>query len=255
MKVISFINLKGGVGKTTTAINMGYILSAIHNKRVLLVDNDKQGNLSKFFCMINMAENKNIEGISELLLDTNLDIKKVIQTTGMGGLDIILSNMDLLGTMQEILEDNTRPQHTRLKDALEQVKDEYDYCIIDNPPDINISVINALIATDDVIVPTRADYFSFMGIKEILEQIEAVREYNPGINFKGCLLTMYQKNNVNRQAREVLSGTYQYPVFETVIRNSIKVSETTYAGATLQQYAKKCTAAQDYIALVEEYLK
>ena len=132
MKTISIINLKGGVAKTISSINIAYTLVKNHGKKVLLIDNDKQGNTSKFFGVHSYEES----GMAELLTERGLDVKSVIQKTAYENLDIISANMNLLRADKEILLDVSRPQQTRLNKALSTLKDEYDYCIIDNAPDI-----------------------------------------------------------------------------------------------------------------------
>ncbi|WP_235616979.1 ParA family protein [Lysinibacillus mangiferihumi] len=250
MKTISIINLKGGVSKTVSAINIAYTLVKLHGKRVLLIDNDKQGNTSKFFGLYD-PESKC--GLSELLTVKEIVVDNVIQQTSYEGLDIITANMNLLRANKEILMDVSRPQQTRLRKKLVSVKERYDYVIIDNAPDINMTVVNALVASDDVLVPIKIDQFSFDGLEQILEQIEDVSEFNSDIRFAGCFVTMYQRNNVNQQGAELLEKQ-GYPMFSTRIRKTVKVDEMTFVGKPLLEYAKRSTACVDYVALVKEYL-
>lgn len=250
MRVISIINLKGGVAKTISAINIAYTLVKVHGKKVLLIDNDKQGNTSKFFDLHNYED----KTLADLLTDRNCDINSIIKPTKYEGLDIIPTNMNLLRANKEILLDVSRPQQTRLRTALSQLTNEYDYCIIDNAPDINMTVINALVATDDVLVPIKVDKFAFDGLELLVDQIADVMEFNENITFKGCFITMYQKNGVNVQGNEHLASSTSYPLFHTVIRKTVKVDETTFVGRPLLDY-KKSTAGQDYEKLVKEYLE
>ncbi|WP_249645740.1 MULTISPECIES: ParA family protein [unclassified Lysinibacillus] len=249
MKIISIINLKGGVAKTVSAINIAYTLVAVHGKRVLLIDNDKQGNTSKFFGLYDPYG----IGLAELLTDKKVDVDNVILQTAYEGLDIITANMNLLRANKEILMDSVRPQQTRLRKKLKKVRDQYDYCIIDNAPDLNLTVVNALVATDDVLAPIKIDQFSFDGLNEILEQIDEVSEFNSAICFKGCFVTMYQRSSVNEQGTALLEQQ-GYPIFATRIRKTVKVDEMTFAGKPLLEYAKRSTACVDYVALVNEYL-
>lgn len=251
MKIISIINLKGGVAKTVSAINIADILVKVHNKRVLLIDNDKQGNTSKFF---GLYDQYSITGLAELLTDKKMTVDNVIKATDYEGLDIITANMNLLRANKEILMDSSRPQQTRLRKKLKQVKDQYDYVIIDNAPDINMTVINALVASDDFIVPIKVDQFAFDGLEQILEQVEEVSEFNSNIRFAGCFVTMYQRSSVNMQGAELLEQQ-GYPIFKTRIRKTVKVDEMTFAGKPLLEYAKRSTACTDYVALVNEYLE
>lgn len=249
MKTISIINLKGGVAKTISSINIAHILATVYGLRVLLIDNDKQGNTSKFFGRHNYQD----KTIAEVLTEKGIKAGEVIQKTGYENLDLIPANMNLLRANLDVLLDMSRQQQTRMRNVLDQVQDQYDYCVIDNAPDINMSVINGLVASNDVLVPIKVDKFAFDGLDQLREQVDDVREFNPGICFKGCFLTMYQKNSVNQQGKEWI-GSNDYPVFETVIRKTTKVDESTFAGSPLLEYAKKGTATKDYLALVEEYL-
>lgn len=250
MKTISIINLKGGVAKTISAINIAHILSAVHGMRVLLIDNDKQGNTSKFFGLHSYDR----QGMAELMTEKNIDVRRVIKSTAYTGLDVITANMNLLKANKEVLLDVSRPQQTRLKKALTAVADDYDYCVIDNAPDINMSVINALVASNDVLVPIKVDNFAFDGLDQLMEQINDVQEFNLGLTLKGCFITMYQKNSVNVQGNTWLNDCTGYPIFKTFIRKTVKVDETTFTGKPLLDYAPNCTAAKDYEALTAEYL-
>lgn len=250
MKTISIINLKGGVAKTVSAINIAHILAVMHGKRVLLIDNDKQGNTSKFFGLYDPEW----EGLAELLTDKKMDVDNVIRKTAYEGLDVITANMNLLRANKEILMDVSRPQQTRLRKKIESVKDRYDYVIIDNAPDINMTVVNALVASDDVLVPIKVDQFSFDGLEQIIDQIDDVSEFNSDIRFAGCFVTMFQRSSVNQQGAELLEQQ-GYPIFSTRIRKTVKVDEMTFAGKPLLEYAKRSTACVDYVALVKEYLK
>lgn len=252
MEIISIINLKGGVAKTISSANIAHILATIHNKRVLLVDNDKQGNSSKLF---GLHSNDRL-CIAEIMTRRGINLKDVIVPTPYDNLHLITANMSLLKANLEVMLDTVRPQQTRLKNALEQVKNEYDYCIIDNAPDINISVINALVASTDVIIPIKIDQFAFDGLAELKEQIDNTREdLNPQLCLKGCLITSYQKNEVNKQGEEWLINQTEYPVFNTHIRRTEKIDESTFASMPILEYSKRCGAAKDYLTFVEEYLR
>ena len=250
MKTISIINLKGGVGKTISAINIAYILTDVYSKKVLLVDNDKQGNTSMFFNLLS----GDIKTISDIMEEPNFNTEEAIYKTTFPQLDVIPANMFLAIAIQNLANEEEQTQQTRLVRALERVQGNYDYCIIDNPPDVNLSVINAFAATNDVLVPVKADMFSFDGLETIVELTESAKALNRNIRFKGCFLTMYQKNNINKLSLERLRNYTGYPVFSTVIRSSVKAAETTYYKKPLLIYSKNCNASKDYIALVEEYL-
>lgn len=251
MKIISIINLKGGVAKTISSANIAHILAVIHNKKVLLVDNDKQGNASKMFGL----HNYDMPSVAEVMTKRGVNLKEIIRPTQYENLHLIPANMTLLKANLEVMLDNTRPQQTRFKAAFQTIQDDYDYCIIDNAPDINISTINALVASHDVLIPLKIDMFAFDGLKELLEQIDNTKEdLNPELCVKGCFVTAFQKNDVNIQGEEHLHQT-EYPVFNTHIRRTEKIDESTFATMPILEYSKKCGAAKDYLALVAEYLR
>lgn len=252
MRTISIINLKGGVAKTISSINIAHILSVVHGFKVLLIDNDKQGNASKIF----NRHSYECRGTESIMTLRNINLGDIIQKTQYENLDIITANMNLLKANLEVLLDQTRPQQTRFKKALETVDSKYDYCIIDNAPDINISTINALVASKDVLIPIKIDDFAFDGLSELKEQIENTKEdLNPNLVFRGCFITQYVKNDVNLQGEEWLGSQVEYPMFKTHIRRTEKVDESTFAKLPIIEYSKRCGASKDYLQLVEEYLK
>lgn len=251
MRIASIINLKGGVGKSISAINIAHMLAALHGYRVLLIDNDKQGNTSKFFGV----HDYNMPSIAHVLTDKVRDITNAIRKTDFDGLHVLPSNMNLLKADREILVDISRPQQTRLKKALAVVADQYDFVVIDNAPDLSMSVINGLVACDDVLIPIKIDNFAFDGLEQVREQVEIVREFNERIQIRGCFVTMFQRNGVNTQGEEYLNAAEGVPMFKTVIRKTVRVDETTFNGKPLMVYAKNSTATQDYAKLVAEYLE
>ena len=251
MKIISIINLKGGVAKTISSANIAHILSSVHQKKVLIVDNDKQGNISKIY----KRHSYERAGTAELMTKRNIKTMELIQKTEHDNLDIITANMNLLKANLEVMMDQGRQQQSRFKAALEQVKENYDYCIIDNAPDMNISTINALVASDGVLIPIKIDDFAFDGITELIEQIEITKEdFNPNLKLMGCFVTQYVKNDVNVQGEEWLQQREDIKLFETHIRRTHKVDESTFAKMPILEYSKTCGAAKDYVKLTEEIL-
>jgi chromosome partitioning protein len=252
MKIIAIINLKGGVAKTISSVNMAHILATVHGYRVLLVDNDKQGNASKILSRHSYQK----KSVADIMTDRKLNITEVIQKTDYKGLDIVAANMNLLKANLEVLLDQQRPQQTRFRKALDQVKEAYDFCIIDNAPDINISTINALVAADDVLIPITIDDFAIDGLEELQEQIQNTKEdLNQNLRFCGCFITQYDRlNEADEQGEAYLEGT-GYPMFKTHIRRTAKMKPSTFAREPILLYSSRCGAAQDYKKLVEEYLK
>ncbi|MCL2575704.1 MAG: ParA family protein [Defluviitaleaceae bacterium] len=254
MRVICVINLKGGVAKTISSINIAHILAEKHGERVLLIDCDKQGNTSKFF---GVHSYKHISLADVLLARQNDALVGVARVTKYKNLDIVPANMHLMRAEREILLDISRPQQTRLKKSLQEYRKhkEYDYVVVDCAPDLNMSVVNAIVAADDIIIPIKVDKFAFDGIDQLLEQIEELREFNPNLRIVGGFITMYSRTNVNMQGVEVLKEKANLPMFSTVIRNTAKVVETTYEGLPIVEHTPKSSAAKDYLALVVEYLE
>lgn len=249
MKTIAVINMKGGCAKTTTTVNMAHILAKDYGKRVLVIDNDKQGNLSKA-CGVWSYDNPSLADI----LTGAAGITEVIQTTQNPLLNAIPANMHLLTANLMVIKDEDREQATILKNELEEVADTYDYCIIDCPPDINISVINALVAADEVIIPIKIDGYAFDGMDELEEQISNAKALNPKLKLRGCLVTMFYNRDVCRQGEAWLQNQ-RYPVFKTHIRRTEKADEVTFTNESLMEYSPRSGAARDYKAFVKEYLE
>lgn len=248
MKTIAVINMKGGCAKTTTVVNMGYILATEYDKKVLLVDNDKQGNLSKTFNVWSYDK----PSLADIMTGQK-EINDVMQKTE-ANIAVIPANMHLLTANLAVIKDEEKEQPTILFNELEKVKEDFDYCIIDCPPDINISVINALVAADEVIIPVKIDGYAFDGMDELEEQINNAKAFNPKLKFRGCLVTMYYNRDVCRQGKEWLQNQH-YPVFKTHIRRTEKIDEATFTNESLIEYSPRSGATRDYKAFVQEYLK
>ena len=245
MKTISIINLKGGVGKTITAINMAHILATTFGKKVLLVDNDKQGNATKFLGLHSYS----VPSLSEVILKFR-SIDETIRQTAYQGLDLLPANMTLLQANSQLGSKMSMNSLTVLKNAFGNISSNYDYCIIDNPPDINPSVINALNASDEIIVPIVMDQFSFDGFDQLEEQFEDAKQLNSKLTFKGCLVTRFGRGEKEFLTDEVRS---KYKMFNTIIRRTDKVSGSTFANMPILEYSNRCGAAKDYQKFVREY--
>lgn len=252
MKTLSIINLKGGVAKTISAVTMAYILAEEKGYRVLLVDNDKQGNASKMLDRHSYTH----KGIESIMIERLPVMAAVIQHTDYGTLDIITANMELIKANLEVQIDQQRPTQNRIKKALERVNGNYDFCIIDNAPDINISTVNALVASDYVMIPVTIDDFALDGLSELAEQVDNTREdLNPSLQMLGCFVTQFATGNeADKQGEEMLRGM-GYPIFETHIRRTDKVKPATFQRVPVPLYSDRCAASVDYRKLTDEFLE
>ena len=250
MKTICIMNLKGSVGKTVTADNMAAILAADHGRRVLLIDADHQGNTSRFF----LREDEISSTLRDILTeDAEPCWPENVYHTGYEGLDIIPADMALA-------ELDAAPERDpcavwRLRDFLAVIAedDAYDYVLIDMPPAFSLAARAALAAADEVIVPIKLDAFSVYGMAELIRQINAMRKVNSGLTLAGVLVTMWHNIDIVTQAERVLrSGSF--PVFQTVIRRTDRVDESTFQRQPLVAYSPRSAACVDYRALVREYL-
>ena len=266
MKVINLLNMKGGVAKTFSAVNMAYELWR-RGCKVLLWDNDKQGNLSRAY---KRYDAESIAPVSKILGGEWDDPKELIKDTDYDGIDIIAANMSLFGVvcllMGESNQDIIQRYQRFLMDGQENDEEisvyaKYDYCIIDNPPDIGINVINALAVTDEVIVPVKIDEDSLEGLDMVAEQIEDAKAINPALTLKGVLVTSYQNTDGESAGLEWLKKEYEnaesiryrkYPILG-IIRYSKKVAENSFLRKPIYEYSPCCGAAQDYKRFVTEY--
>lgn len=261
MKTIAIINLKGGVGKTTTAINMAALLAGRHNKGVLLIDNDPQGNASQFFkCYEAWSDTC---GAADIL--NGGQPGRYFRSVGVGGnqrgfvfnrIEIINANISLLGA-DNALRASSERQDNRYQAFLstESVTQQYDYCIIDNPPALLMCTINALCAADEVIIPVTLDNWSLDGVETVTEQIEQLKVLNDKLTIAGILLTNYKRSPENEAAEKWLRENCRYRVFDTQIRRSDKVTAATYYKMPLEQYSPRSAAAVTYRKFVKEYLE
>ena len=248
MRTINICNLKGGVAKTTTSINMACNLADM-GKKVLLIDNDKQANSSQFFDRHSYED----PSIAEVLVG-KASAREAIKQTGHQNLFILPANMNLLAADKEILMDEDVPQQEHLQRALSCIQEEYDFCIIDNAPDVSMSVINALVAGDDYIIPVKIDKYAFDGVGIMVDTANQVRDnYNPKLNFCGCIITSYRFNDVNRSGAAYLAKS-PYKMFQTKIHWTPKVDESTFAGQPLKEYSPRSWAARNYQQMTAEYL-
>lgn len=260
MRTVSILNLKGGVAKTFTAVNMAYELYR-RGFKVLLVDNDKQGNLSRAY---GRYDAESVAPVSRILSGDWRAAVELIQHTDYEGLDILTANMSLMGATWQLTAEEAGNQIDRFKQFMEHadwVSGYYDYCIIDNPPDIGLNVVNALAATDEVIVPVKIDEWALDGLDVLAEQIEDAKQINPRLCLRGILITAYQNTDgeaagkewLERQKMEAYRTGQPYYSILGVIRYSRKVAESTFNFKPIYEYSPCCGAAQDYKKFVTRY--
>lgn len=249
-KVVAFSNQKGGVGKTSTCINMAASL-ALRGYKVLLVDIDAQGNTTTG---MGIAKNNLTLSIYNVLIE-QANIKDAILPTQIEGLDILPSNIDLAGAEVELVYVKNREK--RLRTALDAVKSNYDYIMIDCPPSLSLLTINALAAADSVIIPIQCEFFAVEGLTKLLNTINlVVKSLNSGLTVGGIVLTMNDNRPlVSKQIQQELRQYFGSKVFSTVIPRNIRVSEAPSHGKPVIIYDAKSKGAKSYVELTTEYLQ
>lgn len=244
MKILTISNQKGGVAKTTTAAALWAGLN-MRGFKTLAIDLDPQRNLSDG---VGADESKTAFGV----LTGEVTAAEAVQT--VGGFDII-AGAGMLAAAESVLTETGK--ECRLKEALEPLKKKYDYCIIDTPPSLNVLTVNALTATDGVIVPVQADLFSINGLTKLYLTVEAVRKYfNPGLQIEGVLLTKYKpRANMSREIMKILQDSAERldtKIYKTAIRESIKAAEAPAQRQAVIQAFPRSTVAEDYNSLIDE---
>ncbi len=249
-KIIAITNQKGGVGKTTTAVNMAAGLAA-SGKEVLIIDLDSQGNASTGLGI--GAYDRTIT-IFDALLGTQ-DIEDVIQNTIVPKLDIIPASVRLANAETELMgfEDMNR----RLKEIIDPIKVRYDYILIDCPPALGFLTVNAFAAADRVLIPLQCEFFALEGIHHLVKTVSLIKQdLNPELEIEGVVLTMYDsRNNLSDQVAEDVRNCFGGKVFETMIPRNVRVSEAPSHGKPVILYDTACTGSKAYIQLVSEFLK
>lgn len=248
-RVISIANQKGGVGKTTTAVNVSAIL-AKKGKKVMLIDADPQGNASS-----GLGLEKNIENSLYDVLINDVHIQETIQNTELKSLKVCPSNMDLAGAEVELVSEMSREQ--RLKEKLDVIKDKYDFIIIDCPPSLGLITLNAFTASDSVLIPVQCEYFALEGLGQLLNTINLVKKHlNKALEIEGAVLTMYDmRTNLSNQVVKEVKRYFEDKVYKTVIPRNIKLSEAPSFGMPIIMYDSKSKGARAYEKLARELLK
>jgi chromosome partitioning protein len=249
-RILALTNQKGGVGKTTTTINLATALAAC-GRRVLIIDLDPQGNASTGLGI--GREGRKVTSYD--IMVSGASVASATIPTIVPGMVLIPSSLDLSGAELELVTEWRREY--RLRDALESARADYEYILIDCPPSLNLLTLNALVAADAVIVPLQCEFYALEGLTHLLQTIEKVkRALNPGLNIQGVVLTMYDKrNNLCELVAADVRGHFGAAVYETVIPRNVKVSEAPSHGKPVLLYDLRCAGAQAYVHLAREVLQ
>ncbi len=252
-RIIALVNQKGGVGKTTTAANLGACLASLKQK-ILLVDLDPQSNLSLHF---GVKVHKIEKSINELLLDENIKFKDVVINTGIDNLELIPANIELSSTEMELV--NVVGRERVLKDVLKDIlrKNKYDFVIIDCSPSLGLLTLNALTTAKEVFIPLQAEYFALQGLGRLLKTIELVKKrVNPELELTGIITCMFDKRrNLSWEVLEKVRSFFRESVFKTIIRVNVNLAEAPSYGQSILTYAPGSHGAEDYLHLAKEVIK
>ena len=254
MKIISIINQKGGVGKTTTVINLAAGL-AQQEKKVLVIDLDPQGNATTGLGLSNLENSSDtIYGI----LNGTKSISEVIKKTEYKNLDIITSNVDLSGLEVEIANDSERAFILKVKLAtyLNDSRGSYDYILIDCPPSLSLLTVMALVSSHSLVVPLQTEFFALEGLTQLMKTIERIKvSLNPELKIRGILLTMYDKRNkLSAQVEKEARDYFKEKVYHTIIPRNVRLSEAPSHGMPVLIYDKTCPGSKSYFSFTDEFI-
>ena len=253
-KTISVINQKGGVGKTTTVINLAAGLT-MKGKKILVIDLDPQGNATTGLGLSNTASS---DQTIYNVLNGNKKISEVIQETSFANLNLITSNVDLSGLEVETAGDSRRA--FKLKDELMAILNDseasYDYILIDCPPSLSLLTIMALVASDALVVPLQTEFFALEGLTQLMKTIERIKSnLNPSLNIRGILLTMYDKRNkLSGEVEQEARNYFKEKVYQTVVPRNVRLSEAPSHGVPVLLYDKACPGSKSYFTFTDEFL-
>ena len=248
-RIIAFTNQKGGVGKTTTCVNMSTYM-ALMGKKVLIVDIDPQGNSTSG---LGLDKSDNIKTIYDALAG-NVSVNEVIQKTEIEGLDIIPANQDLAGIEVELVY--TKQRENVLKNLLSQVKNKYDFITLDCAPSLGLLTVNALTSADSVMIPIQCEFFALEGLSQLMNTIRLIKKtnLNPNLKVEGVVLTMRDsRSNLGRQVAEEIGKFFGSSVFNTTIPRNVRLAEAPSYGKPIYLYDKNCSGSVAYLKLTEEF--
>lgn len=248
-KIIAFTNKKGGVGKTTTAVNMA-AYCAQFGKKTLLVDIDSQGNATTALGFLKGALKKSVYNV---LIDDDTASANILPTQ-VELLDILPANVDLTGADVDIVYKRNREQI--LKNALEKIRNDYDYIFIDCPPSLGLLTINAWVSADSVIIPLQSEYFAMEGLSQLMNTIALVKQrLNPNLQIEGVVITMYDSRAlISKQIASEIKKFFKSKLYEIIIPRNVRLAEAPSHGVPVMLHDPKCVGARAYKALTEEFL-
>ena len=248
-KVIAIANQKGGVGKTTTAINLSTIL-AKKGKRTLLIDTDPQGNATS-----GLGIDKKVEYSVYNVLVEDIEMEETLKETQVKNLKVCPSNINLAGAEVELVSMMSREQ--RLKEKLDKIKENFDYILIDCPPSLGLITLNAFTASDSVLIPVQCEYYALEGLGQLINTINLVKKHlNPNIYIEGAILTMFDtRTNLSNQVVKEVKKYFEDKVYKTLIPRNVKLSEAPSYGMPITLYDPRSKGAKCYEKLAKEFLK
>lgn len=248
-KIISIFNQKGGVGKTTTAINLAAYVGSL-KKRVLAVDIDPQGNTSSG---LGIDKDKLEYSIYDVIM--GISPEKAIVKTEVENVDILPSNVELSGAEIELTAKMSR--ETKVKEALLQVKDKYDYIFIDCPPSLGLLTINALTASDSVLIPIQCEFYALEGVQQLMNTIQLIKKsLNPNLEIQGVVMSMFDgRTRLSIEVVEEVKKYFKGKVYSTIIPRNVKLAEAPSYGKPIMNYDRTCKGAEAYLELAQEFLE